>query len=89
LILPADFRVDSRFRAVGKLVRREAQTLIIGYTFNLRTNTLKPELVENPAAGTEHNFVAHRLKVSASEAVAMRPPREVSKEVAQAAEEDG
>src|SRR5207248_10224609 len=28
LILPADFRVDSRFRAVGKLVRREAQKLI-------------------------------------------------------------
>src|SRR5206468_5933531 len=48
LILPADFRVDSRFRAVGNLVRREAQTLIVGYTFNLRTNTLKPESVDNP-----------------------------------------
>src|SRR6266487_6486522 len=56
LILPADFRVDSRFRAVGKLVRREAQTLIVGYTFNLRKNTLKPESVDNPAAGREHSF---------------------------------
>src|SRR6266568_2795111 len=44
LILPNDFRVDSRFRAVGKLVRREAQKLIVGYRFDLRTNTLKPEL---------------------------------------------
>jgi len=79
---------SSRFRAVGKLVRREAQTLIVGYTFNLRTNTLKPESAENPAAGTEHNFVAHRLKCSATEAVAMRPPREVIAEVAKAAEED-
>lgn len=88
LILPADFRVDSRFRAVGKLVRREAQKLIVGYTFDLRTNTLKPESVDNPAAGTEHNFVAYRLKRSATEAVAMRSPREVIAEIAEAAEED-
>src|SRR5580658_6373433 len=28
LILPADFPIDSQFRAVGKLLRREAETLI-------------------------------------------------------------
>ena len=88
LILPADFRVDSRFRAVGKLVRREAQKLIVGYRFDLRTNALKPELVENPASGTEHKFVAYRLRASATEAVAMRPQREVIAEVAETAEED-
>ncbi len=88
LILPADFRLDSRFRAVGKLARREAERLIVGYTFDLRTNTLKPESVDNPAAGAEHNFVAYRLKGSTTEAVAMRPPREVIAEVAEAAEED-
>ena len=60
--------MDSRFRAVGKLVRREAQKLIVGYTFDLRTNTLKPESVDNPAAGTEHNFVAYRLKGSVTDA---------------------
>jgi len=76
LILPADFRVDSRFRAVGKLVRREAQKLIVGYT------------LDNPAAGTEHNFVAYRLKGSATEAVAMRSPREFISKVVEAAEED-
>ena len=78
----------SQYSIDGKLVRREAQTLIVGYTFNLRTNTLKPESVENPSTGTEHNFVAHRVKSSATEAVAMRPPREVIAEVAEAAEED-
>src|SRR5437773_7650200 len=55
LILPADFRKDSRFRAVGRLARQEAQKLIVGYTFDLRTNTLKPGSVDNSAAGTEHN----------------------------------
>ena len=88
LILPADFRVDSRFSAVGKLVRRESDKLIVGYKFDLRTNTLKPESVNNPAAGKEHKFVAYRLKGSATEAIAMRPPREVIAEVAEAAEED-
>src|SRR6266567_2466943 len=62
LILPADFRLNSRFRSVGNLVRREAEKLIVGYTFDLRTNTLKPESVGNPAAGKEHNFVAYCLK---------------------------
>jgi hypothetical protein len=88
LILPADFRVDSRFHAVGNLVRREADKLIVGYSFDLQTNTLKPESVANPAAGKEHKFVAYRLKGSAAGKVAMRPPRDVVAEVAEAAEED-
>ena len=69
-------------------MRRETQKLIVGYTFDLRTNTLKPESVDNPAAGTEHNFVASRLKSSATEAVAMRPPPEVIAEIAEAEENE-
>jgi hypothetical protein len=88
LILPADFGTDSRFREIGKLVRRETAKLIVGYTFDLRTNTLEPESVDNAAAGKVHKFVAYRLKGSASEEVVMRPPREVIAEVAEAAEED-
>ena len=88
LILPADFRMDSRFRAVGTLVRRETEKLIVGYTFDLQTNTLKPESVDNAAAGKEHEFVAYRLKSSATEEVAMRPPREVNAEVTEVAEDD-
>jgi len=88
LILPADFRMDSRFRAVGPLVRRETEKLIVGYTFDLQTNTLKPESVDNPSAGKEHEFVAYRLKGSATEEVAMRSPREVIAEVTEVAEDD-
>jgi hypothetical protein len=72
LIVPADFDVDSRFVEVGRLARREAGKLIVGYSFNLRTNTLTPELVDNPAAGNEHVFLAYRLKRGRGESVAMR-----------------
>ena len=54
----------------------------------LRVAVRVHESVENPSAGTEHNFVAHRLKGSATEAVAMRPRREVIAEVAEAVEKD-
>src|SRR5438034_6250009 len=86
LIVPDDFRVDGRFRVVGKLARREGAKLIVAYSFDLRTNTLNPETIENAAAGTEHRFLAYRLKGAATEEVAMRPAREVIAEVADAAE---
>ena len=70
--MPADCPVDSRFVEVGRLVRREAGKLIVGYSFNLRTNTLTPELVDNRAAGNEHVFLAYRLKRARGEGVAMR-----------------
>ena len=73
LILPAGAAVDARFLEVGRLARREAEKLIVGYTFNLRTNVLTPELVDNPSAGKEHLFRAYRLKGARGEAVAMRP----------------
>lgn len=87
LILPTDFPVDFRFQTVGNLIRRETGKLIVGYTFDLRTNTLNPDQVNNPMAGKEHEFVAYRLKGSGTEAVSLRPPREVIAEVAEAAEE--
>jgi hypothetical protein len=57
---------------VGRLARREAEKLIVGYTFNLRTNVLTPELVDNPSAGKERLFRAYRLKRARGEGVAMR-----------------
>src|SRR6266581_5182608 len=57
LILPSDFRVDSRFREVGRLTRIEADSLVVGYTFDLRTNELKAERIPNPNAGHKHHFV--------------------------------
>ncbi|MCM3701920.1 hypothetical protein [Paenibacillus macerans] len=62
LILPENFRVDEDFEVVGRLTRREANNVIIGYTFNLQTNELTSESIPNPNAGSEHKFIAYRLK---------------------------
>ena len=60
LILPKDTAIDRSLTAVGELVRVEAARLVIGYAFDLRTNELKPEYVDNPDAGKEHRFIAYR-----------------------------
>jgi hypothetical protein len=75
LILPAEMRVDSRFSEVGSLVRRETRTLIVGYMFDLRNNTLKAQTTDNPDAGKRHAFCAYRLKNAAMDRVSMRTPR--------------
>ncbi|NJM11329.1 MAG: hypothetical protein HC889_05045 [Synechococcaceae cyanobacterium SM1_2_3] len=71
LIVPQMIEPDPRFQDVGQLVRIEAETLVIGYTFDLRTNEIKAERVLNPQAGTEHHFVAYRLKSQASKSVSI------------------
>jgi len=88
LILPEHLQVDQRFQEVGQLVRREAENVVVGYTFNLQENTLQAELANNPNAGMEHRFRAYRLNGAPNDAVVMRPPREVVAEVAEAAEDD-
>ena len=72
LILPIEVEPGNGFIEVGKLSRREADQLIIGYTFNLQTNDLIPESVPNPGAGREHLFRAWRLRGSPRERVSMR-----------------
>lgn len=62
LIVPEGFPPDPRLEPVGRLVRTEAEKLIVGYSFDLTTNTLTPSSAPNPAAGTEHVFVALRRK---------------------------
>jgi hypothetical protein len=71
LIVPAQLGPDSRFQEVGRLTRVEASTLLVGYTFNLRTNELRYERVTNPTAGAEHRFVAYRLAGESPKPVAM------------------
>jgi hypothetical protein len=80
--------VDARFQPVGNLARREAEKLIVGYNFDLRTNALKPETVDNPAAGKQHKFIAYRLALAPGAKVAMRSRRDVIAGVAQALEPD-
>jgi len=76
LILPAEVNLVSPFVRVGNLSRREAAELIIGYSFDLQTNALVPKKVPNPGAGTEHRFIAWRVRGSLTDPVSMRPPQQ-------------
>jgi nitrogen fixation protein FixH len=71
MILPERMGTDTRYQEVGKLTRVESETLVVGYTFDLRTNELKAERVPNPKAGTRHQFVAYRLSDQAGKPVKM------------------
>ena len=71
LIVPHGFAEDDRFQVVGELTRTESDSLVVGYTFDLRTNELKAEKVANPRAGTEHKFTAYRLKSQGHKPVSM------------------
>ncbi len=72
LILPAGVAAPNGLVCVGDIVRREAAQLIVGYRFDLRTNTLTAESVPNPGADREHRFRAWRLKGELSEGVRLR-----------------
>lgn len=71
LIIPESIEADARFKEVGRLTRVEAETLVVGYSFDLRTNELKAETVPNPNSGTEHKFVAYRLISQTDKPVSM------------------
>ncbi|HGM6415994.1 TPA: hypothetical protein ACKP8A_001968 [Stenotrophomonas maltophilia] len=71
LILPEHYGTHPRFQVVGNLTRIEANTLVVGYNFDLRTNELIAERVRNPRAGQRHNFIAHRLYDQSSNKVYM------------------
>jgi hypothetical protein len=71
LIVPEGFTPPDRFQEVGHLVRVEAAELVVGYTFDLRTNELTTERIPNPSAGTEHRFNAYRLKTQANKRVSI------------------
>jgi hypothetical protein len=81
LILPAEIDPDKAFFSVGDLRRREASELIVGYTFDLKTNSLRPSKVPNPGAGRAHDFRAWRLRGSSQTAVSMRSAQEVARNV--------
>jgi hypothetical protein len=81
LILPAESQPGAGFLRVGEFCRREAPQLIVGYTFDLKTNAIRPRGIPNPGAGREHPFCAWRLRGSPAQAVLMRSPRAVDEEL--------
>ena len=71
LIIPESFEGDERFQEVGRLTRTESASLVVGYSFDLRTNELQAERAPNPQSGNEHRFVAYRLKGQTGKPVSM------------------
>lgn len=69
IILPENFGNDDRYQVVGELTRVESESLVVGYNFDLRTNELSADRVPNPKAGTQHKFVAYRLKTQTNKRV--------------------
>ena len=81
LILPSGQHVPKGFREVGQLVRREAERLIVGYSFDLLRNTLVPKTIPNPNAGREHEFSAWRNSSGSREAVVLREAASIASNV--------
>src|SRR3989304_2953124 len=71
LIVPENMKADPRYQEVGRLTRIEADRLVVGSAFDLRTNELKAKRIPNPSAGTKHRFVAYRLVGQAAKPVSM------------------
>lgn len=71
LIVPTTWRHPAGFKVVGELARTEAPELVVGYSFDLRTNDLSAKRVPNPRAGTQHTFKALRLDSQSDRAVSM------------------
>ena len=72
LILPDDAAPGRGFTAVGDLCRRETDELVVGYSFDLRTNEIRFRTIANPSAGREHLFRAWRLTESPRGPVSIR-----------------
>ena len=77
LIVPEDMVVDDRLEVVGALDRVETAEMVVGYTFDLLTNTLTPKMAPNPSAGTKHTFTAYRPAKAAGTPVGMAGAKEV------------
>lgn len=75
MIVPEAFDPAPNFKEVGRLTRVEAEKLVVGYSFDLRSNDLKAETIPNPNAGTEHKFVAYRHNSQSSKPVTMAEGR--------------
>lgn len=71
LILPAEIDPPKEFKCVGDLRRVEGDSLVVGYKFDLRTNQITAEMVQNPNAGVTHYFKAYRCLDQSDKTVSM------------------
>ena len=87
LVLPAGWEVPPTLKNVGQLDRVEATNVVVGYSFDLQSNTITPTTIQNPTAGRVHTFSAYRLAHDSNNAVSMNAPGTVAVEPADGAGE--
>ena len=81
LILPEDDTLGEDFELVGELERREVDKIVVGYSFDLRTNKIITHEIDNPTAGKTHRFKAWRTRGSPHSPVSIaQGPRVTSEE---------
>lgn len=71
LLVPSSWKAPKGFKKVGDIARVEATYLVVGYEFDLKTNSISAKTVPNPAAGKKHRFVAYRIESDSEKAVTL------------------
>lgn len=79
LIVPSALEAPAPLVAVGTLVRREAERLVVGYRFDLETNEIGADYRPNEDAGREHAFTAYQV-AGEEQAVFMADDADIAKE---------
>jgi len=69
LLVPSSWKAPRGFKKVGEIARVEAADLVVGYEFDLQTNSISARTVPNPSAGREHCFTAYRVESDSDKAV--------------------
>lgn len=77
LIVPEGHAVDADLVEIGTLTRREVDSVVVTYSFDLRTNELVTTQVANANAGREHVFKAYRVAGDPADAVTMRARNQI------------
>jgi hypothetical protein len=72
LIVPEDAGVTKDYIRVGNVVRKEADRLLVTYSFDLRSSEISAKWADNPTKGREHRFAAYRVAGDSTEAVSLR-----------------
>lgn len=60
LIAPESFTSNKKLKSAGFFIRTESAYLIRGYSFDMVSHTLTPNMMPNPSAGKEHDFKVYR-----------------------------
>jgi len=71
LIVPMDVSVGDGYIQVREVVRKEADRLLVAYSFDLKSSELSARWTDNPAKGQEHHFTAYRVAGDSTEGVSL------------------